>query len=76
MMKVERQKLLKSKKNVFIHRIYDKLDSLRTLAYSRGDDDWFHHINELCIWTGNQLEFKTWYEDIDDNDIGEAIITP
>ncbi len=72
---VEQGRLLKSKKNALIKRAYDKADSLRTLAYEEGHTDWFHRMNELCIWLGNQQEFKTWYEEVDDLDMGEAIIT-
>ena len=72
MMQVERARLLKNKKNALIKRAYDKLDALRTTAYEEGNLDWFHRMNELCIWIGNQQEFKTWYEDVGGLDLGEA----
>ena len=62
---VERGRLLKSKKNAFIRKTYDKLDALRTLAYEEGHTKWFHRMNEFCIWIGNQQEFKTWHEEVD-----------
>lgn len=60
---VMKQRRLKSKKNAFIDAVYSKLDGLRTVAYEEGQTDWFHRMNELCIWAGEQLEFKTWYEE-------------
>lgn len=71
-MQVMRQRLLKSKKNALINRAYNKLDALRTIAYEEENIDWFHRMNELCIWIGNQREFKTWYEEVDEHDLGEA----
>ena len=75
MTQVMRQRLLKSKKNALITKAYDKLDALRTTAYEERSMNWFHRMNELCIWIGNQQEFKTWYEEVNDLDLGEAIIT-
>ena len=73
--KIERHQLLKNKKNTLINEVYDKLDVLRTLAYKEENMDWFHRMNELCIWVGNQQEFKTWLEEVDNLDLGPAVIT-
>ena len=68
---VMKQRLLKSKKNALINQVYDRLDALRTKAYEEDRLDWFHRMNELCIWVGNQQEFKTWYEE-EELDLGPA----
>ena len=60
---IMKQRRLKSKKNALIDVIYDKLNVLRTRAYEENQTDWFHRMNELCIWVGEQLEFKTWIEE-------------
>lgn len=66
---------LKNKKNKFINEVYDKVDVLRTVAYTEGSVNWFHRMNELCIWLGEQLEYLVVYGEVDEEELSEAVIT-
>ena len=67
----------KTKKNAFIQEMLKLLDELRNISYEENQVDWFHRMNELSIWVGEQLDYRVVEEEIevDDCDDSEAIIT-
>lgn len=65
----------RNKKNKFINEVYIKANSLRMTAFNENSLKWFYRMNDFCIWVGSQLEYMIQYENIDEGDLSEAIIS-
>jgi len=73
-MKIISSKRIDSQLNTVITEAREKTDSLRSLAHEQKNEEWFHLMNELCIWLGKQYEYEEFEKEIDDLDLGPAYL--